>query len=62
VELALTRTDGRVDSLAVPAEDWFDGERRRVVRAAALPAVKSIEIDPSRKFPDLDRSNQAWPR
>jgi hypothetical protein len=62
VELALTRTDGRVDSLAVPAEDWFDGERRRVVRAAASPAVKSIEIDPDRKFPDIDRSNQVWPR
>jgi len=24
--------------------------------------VKSIEIDPKREFPDIDRSNQAWPR
>jgi hypothetical protein len=24
--------------------------------------VKSIEIDPGRDFPDLDRDNQRWPR
>jgi hypothetical protein len=33
-----------------------------VVRVAASPAVKGIEIDPDRKFPDIDRSNQVWPR
>jgi hypothetical protein len=24
--------------------------------------VKSIEIDPGRQFPDVDRDNQRWPR
>jgi hypothetical protein len=24
--------------------------------------VKSIEIDPGRDFPDVDRDNQRWPR
>jgi hypothetical protein len=24
--------------------------------------VKGIEIDPEKDFPDIDRSNQAWPR
>ncbi len=26
------------------------------------PAVKSVEIDADKDFPDLDRSNQVWPR
>jgi hypothetical protein len=62
IKLAVNRTDGRVDSLTVPAEVWFGGERRRTVRVGSTPAVKSMEIDPEREFPDLDRSNQIWPR
>ena len=62
VRLAVTRTDGQVDSLTVPAEVWSQGERRRTVRVAGAPAVKSIEIDPEREFPDVDRGNQIWPR
>ena len=62
VALAVTRTNGQVDSLMVPATIWADGTRRRTVRVAAAPAVKSIEIDPEREFPDVDRSNQVWPR
>jgi hypothetical protein len=32
------------------------------VRVAKEPAVKSLEIDPAREFPDVDRDNQKWPR
>jgi aminopeptidase N len=60
--LALTRTNGQTDSLTIPANAWFGGERRRVVRVPRGPAVKSIEIDPEKDFPDIDRSNQVWPR
>ena len=62
VRLAVTRTSGQVDSLTIPADVWFDGTRRRTVRIAREPAVKGIEIDPKRDFPDVDRSNQVWPR
>jgi hypothetical protein len=62
VALAVTRAGGQVDSVTVRAEAWLDGERRRTVRIAATPAVRSIEIDPDREFPDVDRSNQVWPR
>ncbi len=62
VRLVVSRTGGQVDSLTVPAQVWFGGEKRRTVRVAAAPAVKSIEIDPEREFPDIDRSNQVWPR
>jgi hypothetical protein len=62
VRLAVTRTDGQVDSLTIPAATWFGGERRRAIRVRREPAVKGIEIDPEKDFPDIDRSNQAWPR
>jgi hypothetical protein len=62
VRLAVTRTNGRVERVTLPVETWFGGTRRRTVRVARQPAVKTIEIDPEREFPDLDRSNQVWPR
>ncbi len=62
VSLELTRTGGQTDSLTIPVDAWFGGERRRAVRVRRDPAVKSIEIDPEKDFPDIDRSNQVWPR
>jgi len=62
VRLAVTRTNGRVDRVTLPVDAWFQGERRRTARVARSPAVKTIEIDIERDFPDFDRSNQVWPR
>jgi hypothetical protein len=62
VRLAVTRTSGRVDRVTLPVDAWFQGERRRTARVARSPAVKTIEIDIERDFPDFDRSNQVWPR
>jgi aminopeptidase N len=60
--LSITRIDGRVERLTLPAEIWLRGDRRHTVRLPREPAVKSIEIDADKDFPDLDRSNQVWPR
>jgi aminopeptidase N len=60
--LTITRINGRVERLTVPAEVWVGGERRHTVRVAREPAVKTIEVDADKDFPDLDRSNQVWPR
>ena len=62
VRLAVTRTNGQVERVTLPVETWFTGVRRRSVRVARQPAVKTIEIDPEKEFPDIDRSNQVWPR
>jgi aminopeptidase N len=62
VRLAITRIDGRVDHLTLPAEVWVQGGRRRTLRVAREPAVRTIEVDAEKEFPDLDRSNQVWPR
>jgi hypothetical protein len=62
MRLAITRIDGRVERLTLPVEVWLRGERRRTVRVPREPAVRTVEIDPEKEFPDLDRSNQVWPR
>ena len=60
--LTITRINGKVEHLMVPAEAWLGGDRRRTIRIAREPAVRSVEIDAEKDFPDLDRSNQVWPR
>jgi hypothetical protein len=62
VLLEVTRTNGRVDRVTLPVDVWFQDERRRTVRVSRDPGVKAIEVDPEKDFPDLDRSNQVWPR
>ncbi len=62
VKLAVTRTDGKADTLTVPVDVWLGGAKRTTVRVAREPAIKSVEIDPGNDFPDVDRGNQKWPR
>ena len=62
VPLVVTRSNGHTDSVTVPVDVWLSGAKRTTVRVANEPAVKSIEIDPGREFPDIDHDNQRWPR
>jgi peptidase M1-like protein len=62
VPLVVTRGDGRADSVTVPVDVWLGGAKKTDVKVAKEPAVKNIEIDPGRNFPDVDRDNQRWPR
>jgi aminopeptidase N len=62
VVLAVTREDGRVDTLTVPVEAWFGGEKRHVVSVPATPKVLRVELDPEHDFPDVNRANGSWPR
>src|SRR5215217_3087693 len=62
VHLTVTRISGPVEHDTLPADVWLKGERRQTIRVAREPAIRSIEIDAEKEFPDLDRSNQVWPR
>ena len=62
VHLTVTRTSGQVEHDTLPAEVWLKGERRQTIRVPREPAIRSIEIDAEKEFPDIDRSNQVWPR
>ena len=62
LHLTISRIDGRTERDTLPAEIWLRGERRQTIRIAREPAIRSIEIDAEKEFPDIDRSNQVWPR
>ncbi|MGH7620652.1 MAG: M1 family metallopeptidase [Gemmatimonadaceae bacterium] len=58
--LAVTRADGKVERLTIPADVWLHGATRYVFSLDATPAITAIEIDPEHVFPDVDRSNNVW--
>jgi Peptidase family M1 domain len=60
--LAVTRIDGRVERDTLPVDVWLNGEKHQSIRIAREPAIRNIEIDPEKEFPDIDRGNQVWPR
>jgi hypothetical protein len=60
--LAVTREGGKVDTLTLPVDVWFDGGKEHTVSVAASPKVLRVELDPSHDFPDVNRANGSWPR
>ncbi len=62
VHLVVTRSSGEPQKVEIPVSAWFTGEKKASVRIAQKPTIKTIEIDPDREFPDLERGNGVWPR
>jgi len=62
VHLVVTRSEGEPQVVEIPVSVWFTGAKRTTVRIPREPAIKTIEIDPKREFPDIDRGNGMWPR
>ena len=62
VRLAITRSDGTVERREVPVDVWLSGARSTSISVDNAATVVSIEIDPEKVFPDIDRSNNAWKR
>ncbi|HEX4681799.1 MAG TPA: M1 family metallopeptidase [Gemmatimonadaceae bacterium] len=62
VRLAITRIDGRVERMTIPETVWLRGARSTTISLDSPATIQSIEIDPERAFPDVDRSNNRWVR
>ena len=60
VRLTITRADGTVNRVTLPVDPWLSGARRQVTKTIGRSPVNRVEIDPEVKFPDVDRSNNAW--
>jgi hypothetical protein len=59
VVLAIQQQNGRTDTITVPAEVWEKGSPY-TFHFASVSSIKSIVIDPSHDFPDMDPSNNTW--
>lgn len=63
VTLRITTTGGGVVERAVPVEQWLTGRRWvEVELPASVGSVTRVEVDPLGSVPDVDRSNNFWPR
>jgi len=63
VKVRITTTTGGVLDQDVPVEYWLEGNRwKEIPVPASAGAVTRIEIDPLATTPDVDRSNNFWPR
>jgi aminopeptidase N len=58
--IVVRRGDGTSQRFEIPVTTWLAGERRWTFQVRTAPTIASIEIDPERVFPDLDRSNNLW--
>ena len=60
-ELTLTFDDGTAQAIKLPIEMWNLGGRF-VYRVPGTKRVRAAEVDTRRALPDIDRTNNRWPR
>jgi len=59
----ITTANGTAQDRTVPVEYWLDGHREMLFEVpAASGPVTRVEVDPAGIVPDIDRSNNFWPR
>src|SRR5437870_1247609 len=59
VDLRLTLASGVVETIRLPVEIWYRGNRYAYARRLAADLVK-VEIDPAMNLPDVRRENNVW--
>jgi len=62
VLLVARGSSGDSTSATIPVDAWLAGERKAVVTMPVPKDLLRIDIDPERRFPDVDPLNQTWPR
>jgi hypothetical protein len=60
-ELSITFQHGTASIVKLPVEMWNLGDRF-VYRITGAKPVRSVEVDPRHALPDVDRTNNRWPR
>jgi hypothetical protein len=60
-EVAITFTDGTNSTVQLPVEMWNLGSRFDY-RVPGQKTVRQVVVDPRQALPDIDRSNNSWPR
>jgi len=61
-ELKLTFDDGSSDTIQLPVEIWNLGSRFVYTAVTGGKRVVKAEVDPRHLYPDMDRSNNVWPK
>jgi hypothetical protein len=61
VPLVARGAKGDTTTATIPVEAWLGGERKATVVMKVPADLLRIEIDPDRKYPDVNPLNQTWP-
>ncbi len=62
VELKLSYDDGSTDTLTLPVEIWNLGNQAHYEASTGSRVLVRVEVDPRHLLPDVDRSNNVWPK
>jgi hypothetical protein len=62
VRVNVTYAGGTVERYEIPVETWLAGARRYELPLPTRGGIQRVELDPDRVFPDIDRTNDVWPR
>ncbi|HSJ08840.1 MAG TPA: M1 family metallopeptidase [Longimicrobiales bacterium] len=62
VLLRVTTSDGAVRDVRMPVEPWLAGALTQSITLDVTGDVVRVEVDPERRFPDVDRSDNVWTR
>jgi Peptidase family M1 domain len=57
----VTYADGATETHKLPVEAWFASNEAQARIPARSAALKSVEIDPDKTLPDVNRGNNRWP-
>ena len=60
--LTITLADGTTLKREVPVATWLSGVRSATVTVPRGRTVTKVEIDAEHGFPDVDRTNNVWPK
>lgn len=61
VTLEVRYADGKVETMKLPVEVWFNGAHYSL-RVHHSSPVQSVTLDPQKKLPDNNRENNTWRR
>lgn len=62
VRLEITLEDGTVLERTATVDVWLTGKATATVTVPTASPVVRVEIDPERRFPDVDRGDNVWTR
>ena len=63
VTVRLTTTRGGQIEERIPVEHWLDGNKSFEIEVpSSAGSVTRVEVDPVGYAPDVDRTNNFWPR
>jgi hypothetical protein len=63
VTVRITTANGTFIDRTVPVEYWLEGHREMLFEVPITGGpVTRVEVDPANVVPDIDRSNNFWPR